>query len=191
MKIKAIIYDCVGPLLIKKKSWRPSKIVLAIDHKCGSALNDKIFWDEIKNGYGNKIIDVQALADKIADGYKKNIQMWEFHNQIKNIYKTGIINNGTFTIFDKWSHKFKFADNFNVMLNSAKLGIKKPDKKIFDIMYRRLGVKPGECVFIDDSKPNVIGARKAGLLSILYNPTNHPRFIKEFKKLKSNSLSKI
>ena len=44
----------------------------------------------------------------------------------------------------------------------------KPGREIFDEVVRRIGVRPEEILFIDDSIANVEGARAAGLNAVLY-----------------------
>ena len=187
MKIKAVIYDCVGPLLIKKRGWHPSKTIIEINTRCGDALNDRLFWHEIKKEFSSKSLNIDDIINKISSGYKKNLLMWQFHRKIKNKYKTGIINNGTFRIFNKWVNKYNFKRNFDILLNSAELGIKKPDRKIFKVMCEKLKVKPEECLFIDDSTANTNAAQKAGMNALHYDLNNHARFLNSFNKLEKLS----
>ena len=39
----------------------------------------------------------------------------------------------------------------------------KPDPRIYRVFCERYGLAPESCVFIDDSEPNVISARKIGM----------------------------
>ncbi len=47
-------------------------------------------------------------------------------------------------------------------------GIAKPDLKAFELTVERLGVKPKESVFIDDTREHVHAAQKLGLQGILF-----------------------
>ena len=42
----------------------------------------------------------------------------------------------------------------------------KPDPRIYRVFCERYGMAPESCVFIDDSEPNVIAARKFGMKAI-------------------------
>ena len=46
---------------------------------------------------------------------------------------------------------------------SCSVGVAKPDPRIYRIAAERLGVEPGECLFVDDQPPFVEGARAAGM----------------------------
>jgi putative hydrolase of the HAD superfamily len=52
---------------------------------------------------------------------------------------------------------------FDVIFNSARLGLAKPDPDAFRTVARALGTAPERCLFVDDTVPNVEGARAAGM----------------------------
>ena len=47
--------------------------------------------------------------------------------------------------------------------NSARLGLAKPDADAFKTVASLLGVPVARCLFVDDTRPNVEGARQAGM----------------------------
>lgn len=52
---------------------------------------------------------------------------------------------------------------FDAICNSARLGTAKPDPEAFRTVAARLGTVPARCLFVDDTPPNVVGAREAGM----------------------------
>ena len=52
---------------------------------------------------------------------------------------------------------------FDVVFNSARLGIAKPDPQAFVTVAQRLETPVDRCLFVDDTLPNVEGARQAGM----------------------------
>lgn len=44
--------------------------------------------------------------------------------------------------------------------------MRKPDPEIYRYAADRLGVRPEECVFVDDLRPNVGGAVEVGMVAI-------------------------
>jgi epoxide hydrolase-like predicted phosphatase len=52
-------------------------------------------------------------------------------------------------------------------INSAEVGLRKPEIEIFRLALDRLGVAPPEAVFLDDTAANIAGAAAAGLRGIL------------------------
>lgn len=62
--------------------------------------------------------------------------------------------------------RFAFFDWFDTMIVSGEVGLVKPDPAIYRLTLERLGCQAGECVFIDDSLPNVETARRLGFHAI-------------------------
>jgi putative hydrolase of the HAD superfamily len=57
---------------------------------------------------------------------------------------------------------------FDLVLDSALVGIEKPDPRIFGLACARLGVAPGEAVHVGDTyEVDVLGARAAGISAVL------------------------
>lgn len=59
-------------------------------------------------------------------------------------------------------------DLFEVVVTSARVGIAKPDTRIYHYAAEQLGVEPSACVHIDDHPPNVDGAIAAGFAAVYY-----------------------
>lgn len=57
-------------------------------------------------------------------------------------------------------------DAFDAVVLSGVVGFAKPDAEIYRLAARRLGLEPGECVFVDDLRRNVDGAVAAGMVGI-------------------------
>jgi putative hydrolase of the HAD superfamily len=55
------------------------------------------------------------------------------------------------------------AERFDSIVNSARLGLAKPDPQAFHAAAEQMGVEPASCVFVDDRPDNVEGARRAGM----------------------------
>lgn len=55
---------------------------------------------------------------------------------------------------------------FDHVIESSKIGIRKPDPRIYALMCEALGVEPSACVFIDDLGINLKPARAMGMTTI-------------------------
>ncbi len=58
---------------------------------------------------------------------------------------------------------FPFLGKFDGLIVSAHERILKPDPAIYALLCRRYGLSPADCLFIDDSLPNVEAARAFGM----------------------------
>ncbi|GAA1951880.1 hypothetical protein GCM10009798_08920 [Nocardioides panacihumi] len=59
-----------------------------------------------------------------------------------------------------------YDDLFDVSCYSAELGLAKPDPAYFRRAAELIGAQPGEVLFVDDTGPNVDGARAAGMPAV-------------------------
>jgi putative hydrolase of the HAD superfamily len=63
------------------------------------------------------------------------------------------------------------AGAFDFVIDSALVGIEKPDPRIFALACERAGVDPGEAAHVGDVyQVDVLGARLAGVTPILFDP---------------------
>lgn len=58
------------------------------------------------------------------------------------------------------------ADLFDVVIESSKVGIRKPDTAIYELVCRELAIEPREAVFLDDLGGNLKPARAMGMTTI-------------------------
>jgi putative hydrolase of the HAD superfamily len=91
-------------------------------------------------------------------------------------YRLGVISNSDGSI-ERSMKKFGFAPFFECMIDSHVVGIEKPDPRIFELALQQLGLPrvrglPAErCVYVGDNYDrDVIGARRAGLAPVLFDP---------------------
>ncbi|MET9177284.1 HAD-IA family hydrolase [Kitasatospora aureofaciens] len=62
---------------------------------------------------------------------------------------------------------FDLHGTFDAVVLSADHGVRKPDPAVFRIVLDTLGVRPEECLFVDDSEENLAAALKLGLTPVL------------------------
>jgi HAD superfamily hydrolase (TIGR01509 family) len=60
----------------------------------------------------------------------------------------------------------ELADLFDAVVLSGAVGVAKPNSEIYLLTARRLGLEPGQCVFVDDLRRNVAGAVAAGMVGV-------------------------
>ena len=61
-----------------------------------------------------------------------------------------------------------FLGEFDECVISGHVGVVKPDRRIYEILFERVGRSPSELLFIDDSLPNVRASEAAGMAAIHY-----------------------
>jgi epoxide hydrolase-like predicted phosphatase len=119
-----------------------------------------------------KILDEHASVDadviKIAEALRKN-------------YKTALVSNAPSEFIRHLLDEHNLARLFDEIVISSEVGIVKPSNEIFELMLRRLRVKPSEVVFIDDNAEHVAAAKKLGIEAVLFRTAK--TLHKEIKEL--------
>jgi len=78
--------------------------------------------------------------------------------------KTGLISNSWgLGIYERAP-----VDLFDAAVISGEVGLHKPQPEIYLLACERLGVAPGESVFVDDLRENCEGAERVGMTAILH-----------------------
>ena len=66
-----------------------------------------------------------------------------------------------------------FLRQFTKVYYSHELGLRKPDKKIFELVLKENDLKAEHCFFTDDKEENVKAAEKLGINTFHFVPTEH------------------
>ncbi|MDQ4071844.1 MAG: HAD family phosphatase [Actinomycetota bacterium] len=88
--------------------------------------------------------------------------------------RTALLTNNVREWEPLWRAKLPQLDStFEVVVDSAFVGLRKPEHEIYELTVERLGagVTPDECVFIDDSEANCAAARELGMYAVRFVET--------------------
>ncbi len=111
-------------------------------------------------------------------------EMVEALRRVKARFKTGCITNNlpANSIGSKTGRSLYVAEVmalFDHVIESAKIGLRKPDPRIYRMMTDALGVDPARCVYLDDLGVNLKPAREMGMTTI--KVLNAPQAIAELE----------
>lgn len=98
-------------------------------------------------------------------------EMVEALRRVKAALKTGCItNNLPANAIGSHSGRSLYVAEvmalFDHVIESARIGLRKPDPRIYRMMVEALGVDPGRCVYLDDLGVNLKPARAMGMTTI-------------------------
>ncbi len=98
-------------------------------------------------------------------------EMVEALKRIKQNHRTGCITNNlpANAIGSQGGRSFYVAEVmalFDHVIESAKIGLRKPDPRIYAMMVETLGVDPRNCIYLDDLGVNLKPARAMGMTTI-------------------------
>jgi epoxide hydrolase-like predicted phosphatase len=183
---KAIIFDCFGVLTVDL--WKEFMSTLTDDQKRAAHLINHAydrgeitqpeFIKQVEDLTGKTPGEVERVRN--SDG-NKNHALLEYISTLKPKYKIGLLSN----IASNWIREVLLTSEeqkmFDDMVFSYEVKMTKPDPAIFRLAAERLGVKPSDCVLIDDIETYCLAARQEGMKAIVYQ--NFEQTKTEFEKL--------
>jgi len=119
-----------------------------------------------------------TVGERIRDAHRES-HLWTWFDpmtvpalqQLKDAgYRMAVISNADGRV-EGLMETAGIRDFFEFVLDSELEGVEKPDPEIFQRACRRMGVEPGESLYVGDLYPvDVLGARKAGMQAVLLDP---------------------
>jgi putative hydrolase of the HAD superfamily len=70
-----------------------------------------------------------------------------------------------------------FISLFDRVFLSYEMGLKKPDKRIYEKVVEEIGAKPEQCLFFDDLEENLNAAKEVGLKT---HHISHPKALMDY-----------
>jgi putative hydrolase of the HAD superfamily len=83
-------------------------------------------------------------------------------------YRTALLTNNVREWEPLWRSMLPVDEIFELVVDSAFVGCRKPEPRIYEITLDRLGLPAGSCLFVDDVALNVEAARELGLTAVHY-----------------------
>ena len=103
-----------------------------------------------------------------------NAAMIGFARQLRERgLRTALLTNNVREWEPLWRAKLPELDEiFEVVVDSAFVGLRKPDPRIYELTLERLGTVASECVFLDDLEVNCEAARALGMAAVRFEDTS-------------------
>ena len=120
---------------------------------------------------GQPIPGIREEWPKIWRGLNQDVV--SLARSLRPRYKVGLLSNATKNLEEQVLNHQGILDLFDAIVNSAHVGMAKPDVRIYHLAAERLGVAATACVFIDDLAQNVEGAQAAGMRSFRFRGIAH------------------
>lgn len=170
--IKGVIFDCFGVLCHGSLDYLRS--ITPPEHL--DELND------LSHAFDYGYVTPEEYAQKVSELLGRpsseiteltraqrviSREMMGLVRSLKSRYKIALLSNvGRGVIEELFSEKER-EELFDAMVLSGDTGVVKPYSEAYELTARCLGLRPEECVMIDDLSVNVDGAKSAGMRGIL------------------------
>lgn len=151
--------DTINSIMFGSQAWQ--------DTLLGRKTTEE-FWHLIGPELGLKTADeVNRFRRRYHADEAINEAVLDLIRKLHGRYKLAILSNSPPDL-TRWLVDWEMRDLFEVVFCSGDEGMIKPDPAAFKLTLERLGVEPGEAVFIDDTPEHVEAARKLGIQGIIF-----------------------
>lgn len=114
------------------------------------------------------VFDYLGVVGELSPMIQADERVLDLVKQLKGAgYRVGILSNLSKRAAEKVKQE-EFIKLFDPVMFSYEIGATKPSSKVYFALIKKLGVKPEEILFIDDSLVNVKGAKDVGINTIHY-----------------------
>ncbi len=114
-------------------------------------------------------VHLHGFRESYFEHLHPNDEMIAFMRELRERgYRLAICTNNVREWETLWRAKLPVDEIFDVVVDSAYVGTRKPDRRIYDITLERLGVQATAAVFIDDQEGNCDAARALGMKAVWF-----------------------
>ncbi len=127
-------------------------------------------WATVASRLSQPAQNGEAIREEFFAGDVLDRSLVDLIRSLRPGCKTALLSNAWPDARD-YLVKNKIDDAFDVAIFSSEVGLMKPDPAIYELALRKLGVRPDEAIFVDDTSTNVEAAQRLGLRGIVFrNP---------------------
>ena len=150
----------VGDILYGGEEWALVKV---------GAISEDEFWQRVGPKLGlHTAEEIDRFRQEYFAGDTERLdrQLVDLAQELRGKYKLAVLSNASGVVEDLLRERFGIRDLFDVVIDSACVGLAKPDRAIYELALERVGVAPDEAVFIDDLARNAAAAAALGIHAI-------------------------
>ena len=114
-------------------------------------------------------VEMHTFAERYFAHLQPNAEMVAFLRELRDRgYRLAMLTNNVREWEPRWRAMLPVDELFEVVVDSAFVGMRKPDPAIYRLTCERLGVPAERCLFVDDVAVNCETARDLGMTAVLF-----------------------
>jgi epoxide hydrolase-like predicted phosphatase len=184
--VKGIIFDFGG---VFTKTWRRRQVWRSCEAELGLApgsiaqllftgqhwwdvstgkASEEEYWRHVHSLLGGRVPTALAPFQYNPFAYEElNRSMVSLVRGLHRHYQVGLLSNAT-AYLDALLVDYHLMDLFDTVVNSARVGRRKPEPEIYQLTCRGLRLSPTECLFVDDKERNTQVAENMGMQALVF-----------------------
>jgi putative hydrolase of the HAD superfamily len=114
-------------------------------------------------------VEMHSFAERYFAHLQPNEPMIAFLRELRDRgYRLAMLTNNVREWEARWRAMLPVDELFEVIVDSAFVGLRKPDPAIYRLTCDRLGVAPDRCLFVDDVEVNCAAAADLGMAAVVF-----------------------
>jgi putative hydrolase of the HAD superfamily len=127
--------------------------------------------DELSSQLGHEV-EMHGFGERYFAHLHPNEPLIDYMSKLRDRgYKLAICTNNVREWEQRWRAMLPVDDIFSVVVDSAFVGTRKPEREIYEITLERLGVPARAALMVDDIELNCGGARDVGMSAVWFQST--------------------
>jgi epoxide hydrolase-like predicted phosphatase len=117
-------------------------------------------------------VDLSGFGERYFSRLEPNEPLIAYMRRLRERgYKLAICTNNVREWESRWRAMLPVDEIFDVVVDSAFVGTRKPERRIYELTLERLGVDARSAIFVDDLQANCDGARAIGIEAVWFRCT--------------------
>jgi HAD superfamily hydrolase (TIGR01509 family) len=125
------------------------------------------FWQQFYYKFKPNISREKTMGI-FLNSYRLNKDVLDFILELRKDHKIVLFTNNYEDMFIFMKNNYNLDKYFDYVFSSSDMKNKKPEAEAYRYLLSKLRIEPREAVFIDDKERNIIGAKDAGIRTILF-----------------------
>jgi putative hydrolase of the HAD superfamily len=118
-------------------------------------------------------VHLHGLADAYWSDLDTNDAMIDYLRGVRDRgVRLALLTNNVREWEPRWRGMLPVDELFEVVVDSAFVGMRKPDPEIYELTLERMGLPAIDCVFVDDIEVNVTAANDLGMRGVWFRDTD-------------------
>jgi putative hydrolase of the HAD superfamily len=114
-------------------------------------------------------VEMHSFAERYFAVLEPNAAMIAFLRELRaKGYRLAMLTNNVREWESRWRAMLPVDELFELVVDSAFVGLRKPDPAIYRLTFDRLGVGPERCLFVDDVEVNCTAGAELGMTAVLF-----------------------
>jgi putative hydrolase of the HAD superfamily len=139
--------------------------------ECGR-MSETVFVEDLRIALCDLVgreVGIEDFADTLWEGLSPNEPMIELMAALRaEGLRMALLTNNVREWELRWRAMAPIDDIFELVVDSAFVGVRKPEPEIYELVVQGLGVAAEDCLFIDDIEVNCEAARAIGMSAVVY-----------------------